>query len=109
MLFVVYAHVDRSTLGVVGQSEEDVFLPTVADEEAAQWSVPQHAMSVLHSQRTPVEAAALKLGGGVCDDLTVLFTGEDAKVGRIHREHRPGTGLDRGPLLKLLKLCVERR
>lgn len=78
------AHADRPGLGVVGQCEEDVLLAAVADEEASQRSVPQHAMGVLHSQRAPVEAAALKLGRCVGDDVTVLLAGEGWEVGQIH-------------------------
>lgn len=68
---------------MVGQREEDVFLTAITDEEAAQRGVPKHAVSVLHSQRTPVEAAALELGCCVCDDSAVLLAGERRKVSQI--------------------------
>lgn len=107
MPLVVDAHADRTALGVIGQREEHVLLPAVSDEEAAQRSVPQHAMGVLHSQRTPVEAAAFELGCCVCDDLAVLLAGEGGKVGEIDRGHPPRVWLWGGSLLKLLRLCVE--
>lgn len=83
LLLVVNANTDRPALGVVGQREEDVFLTAVADEEASQRGVPQHAVCVLHSQRAPVEAAALELGRRVRDDLTVLLAGEGWKVSQV--------------------------
>lgn len=81
---VVDAHADRPTFGVVGQREEDVFLSAVSNEEAAQRGVLQHAVGVLHSQRPPVEAAALELGGRLCDDVAVLLGGESWEVSQIH-------------------------
>lgn len=108
MSFVVDAHADRATLGVVGEREENVFLPAVSDEEAAQRGVPQHAVSVLHSQGSPVEAAAFELGCGLCDDLTVLLGGEGGEVGQIHRGSTSTWVRSRGgPVLELLRLCVE--
>lgn len=107
MPIVADAHADRPALGVVGQREEDVLLSAVADEEASQWSVPQHAVGVLHSQRAPVEAAALELGRCVCDDVAVLLAGEGGEVGQI----RGGDGYLRTrsfPTLKLLRLCAVR-
>lgn len=88
MLIVGDAHADWPTLGVVGQREEDVLLPAVADEEASQRSVPQHVMGVLHSQGTPVEAAALKLGRCVCDDVAVLLGGEGGEMRQVYRRGR---------------------
>lgn len=110
MPLVVDAHADWPAFGVVGQREENVFLPAVADEEAAQWSVPQHAMGVLHSQRAPVEGAALELGRCVCDDRTVLLAGEGGEVGQIHGRdgHQSGVGIWSDPALKLSRLCVVR-
>lgn len=100
------AHAHRPALGVVGQREEDVLLPAVADKEASQGSVPQHAMRVLHSQRTPVEAAALELGRCVGDDVAVLLAGEGGEVGQVHGGvgRRSGAPVWRGPALKLLRL-----
>lgn len=106
MLLVVDAHADWPALAVVGQREEDVFLPAVADEEAAKRSVLQHPMGVLHSQRTPVEGAALELGSCVCDDLAVFLAGEGGEVGQIHRadRRRPRVLIWRCPTLELLRL-----
>ncbi|KAG7239502.1 hypothetical protein INR49_028973 [Caranx melampygus] len=80
-LLLVDAHADRTALGVIGQSEEHVLLPAVADEEASQRSVPQHSVGVLHSQWSPVEPAALELGCCVRDNLAVLLAGKDRKDG----------------------------
>lgn len=93
---------------MVGQREEDVFLPAVADEEAAQRSVPQHAVGVLHSQGAPVEGAALELGRCVGDDLAVLLAGEGGEVGEVHGGdgRRPRVGILSGATLKLLRLCA---
>lgn len=107
MPLVVDAHADRTALGVIGQSEEHVLLPAVSDEEAAQRSVPQHAVGVLHYQRSPVEAAALELGCCFRDDLAVLLAGEDGKVGEIDGGHPPRVRLRGGSLLKPLRLRVE--
>lgn len=85
---VVDAHADRSVLCVVGQREEDVLLTAVADEEAAQWCVLQHAVGVLHSQWAPVEAAALELGDCVYDDVAVFLGGERTKVSQVHGTDR---------------------
>lgn len=104
MPLVVDAHADRSALGVVGQREEDVFLPAVADEETAQRSVPQHAMGVLHSQRAPVEAAALELGRCVCDGQAVLLAGEGGEVGQVQDGNRSLGRLWSDPALELLRL-----
>lgn len=78
---VVDAHAHRSFFVVIGQGEEDVLLPAVADKEAAQRSVAEHAMGLLHSQRAPVEAAALKLGSCVGDYVAVLLGGEGWEMG----------------------------
>lgn len=102
MPLVLDAHADRPALGVVGQREEDVLLPTVADEEASQRSVPQHAVGVLHSQRTPVEAAALELRRRVGDDLTVLLAGESPEVSQIHGRDCSRVRARTGLTLKLL-------
>lgn len=93
---------------MVGQREEDVLLAAVPDEEASQRSVPQHAMGVLHSQRAPVEAAALELGRCVGDDVAVLLAGEGWEVGQIHAgdRRRSGVRIRRGPTPKLLRLCA---
>lgn len=110
LALVVDAHADRPAPGVVGQREEDVVLPAVADEEASQRSVPQHAMGVLHSQRTPVEAAALELGRCVGDDVAVLLAGEGGEVGQIRAadDHRSRVGIWSGAVLELLRLCALR-
>lgn len=88
MLLVFDAHADRAALGVVGQGEEDVLLPAVADEEAAQRRIFEHGMSLLHAQRSPVEATALQLGDRVRDDVTVLFAGEHGEVSEVHTGYR---------------------
>lgn len=88
MPFVVDADADRAGLGVVGKREEDVFLAAVADQEAAQRSFPQHAVGVLNSEGTPVEAAALELGGGFRDDFAVLLAGEGSEVGPVDERDR---------------------
>lgn len=110
MPLVVDAHADWSALGVVGQCEEDVFLSAVPDEKAAQRSVPQHAVCVLHSQRAPVEATALELGRCVRDDLAVLLAAEGREMGQIHRGdgHRSRVWRWSSPPLKLLGLCAVR-
>lgn len=94
---------------MVGQREEDVLLPAVSDEEAAQRRVPQHTVRVLHSQRAPVEAAALKLDRGVCDDPAVLLAGKGWEVGEIHGGHAcyAWVPVRSRPVLKLLRLCAE--
>lgn len=104
LALVVDANADRPALGVVGQREEDVLLPAVADEEASQRSVPQHPMGVLHSQRTPVEAAVLELGRCVCDDAAVLLAAEGGEVGQIQAadDHRSRVGIWSGATLMLL-------
>lgn len=93
-----------------GQREENVLLPAVADEEASQRSVPQHAMGVLHSQGAPVEAAALELGCCGCDDVAVLLGGEGGEMGQVHRwnGHRSRVRIRKGVLLKPLRLCAVR-
>lgn len=107
MLLVVDAHADRPTFGVVGQREEDVFLSAVSNEEAAQRGVLQHAVGVLHSQGPPVEAAALELGGRLCDDVAVLLGGESWEVGEIHGAGRPQVWA--GLTQRLLGLSSSRR
>lgn len=106
LALVLDAHADRPALGVVGQREEDVLLPAVADEEASQRSFPEHAMGVLHCQRTPVEAAALELGRCVSDDIAVLLAGEGGEVGQIRAadHHRSWVGIWSGAVLELLGL-----
>lgn len=107
----VDAHADRPASGVVGQREEDVFLPAVTDEEAAQRGVLQHAVSVLHSQRPPVEAAALELGGGLGDDVAVLLGGESWEVGQVDGAGRAGPQVLVGLTPELLGLgssCLRR-
>lgn len=76
LLLVVDAHTDGSFPVVIGQGEKDVLLPAVTDKVAAQRGAAEHAVGLLHSQRAPVEAAALKLGGCVSDDVAVLLGGE---------------------------------
>jgi len=99
LALVVDAHADRAALAVVGQREEDVLLPAVADEVAARRGEAQHAVSLLHPQGAPVEGAALQLGRRVRDDLAVLLAGEGGEVGR---------GGGRGPRLRS-ELPGERR
>lgn len=91
---------------MVRQREEDVFLAAVTDEEAAQRRFPQHTVGVLHSERTPVETAALKLGRCVCNDVTVLFTGEDGEVGQVHAGNGDGPlgGIWDRSMLKVIQL-----
>lgn len=73
---------------MVGQSEEYVLLPAIADEETAQRRVFEHGMSLLHAQRSPVEATTLQLSGRVRDDVTVRFAGEDWEVSQVHTGYR---------------------
>lgn len=106
LLLVVDANADRPVPGVVGQREEDVLLPAVADEEAAQRRLPQHTVGVLHSERTPVEPAALELGRRICNDVTVLLAGEGGEVGEVHAGNGDGPlgGIWGHSLLKAIQL-----
>lgn len=72
---------------MVGQGEEDVLLATVADEKTAQRRVFELGMSLLNTERTPVEAAALQFSGSVRDDVAVLFAGEKREVREVNTRY----------------------
>lgn len=77
------ANAHRAALGVVGQCEEDVLLPAVADEEASKRRLPQHAVGVLYTERAPVETTAFEFRCCGRDDIAVFLAGEGGEVGPL--------------------------
>lgn len=77
------ANAHRAALGVVGQCEEDVLLPAVADEEASKRRLPQHTVGVLYTERAPVETTAFEFRCCGRDDIAVFLAGEGGEVGPL--------------------------
>lgn len=74
------ADASRAVLALVAQSEEDVRLAAVSDEEGSQWCTREYFMCLLHAHGPPVVTTVLELLVSAFHQFVLCFAAEWTEV-----------------------------